>query len=97
MNSREEEGVTDVDRSNDVLTHLALDARVRVVEIAQARTEAALNALQNEVKAMHTDLVTEVRGLRADMRPQKVSWPAVVAAVVAGVALILSVAGDLYR
>lgn len=75
---------------DELKADLQLDGRVRAVEIQQATTATELTSLRDEVRAMKTDIVAEIRA----SKPQS-PWPAV-SALAAVLAVVLVVAARLY-
>lgn len=75
---------------DELKADLQLDGRVRQVEIQQATTATELTNLRDEVRAMKTDIVTEIR---ASKPPSP--WPAV-SALAAVLSVVLLIAANLY-
>lgn len=82
----------------DLVGRFDHDKRLRLVEQAQARTEAAiadLPRMEDRLIAAIADVKTEIRRVDAEASTPR-PWPAIVSAVVAAVLLILIVAERLY-
>lgn len=75
---------------DELKADLALDERVRAVEIEQAVTRTSLDGLRHQVAGMEERLLVAIEAAK----PKPV-WPAV-SAIVAAIALILVIAQPLY-
>ncbi|WP_374457706.1 hypothetical protein [Nocardioides sp.] len=84
---------------DELKADLKIDERVRAVEIEQAVTRTAIDGLSHRVDRS----LQEAKESRAEIlaaieaaKPPKTSWPAVLSAIVAAIALLLVLAQALY-
>lgn len=90
MNSTPDPSLAEVrDELKGALEH---DKRLRYVEVEVATLSAQQAEIKTYLPRMEDRLITEIQS----NKPAKVSWPTVVSACVATVALVLTVAKPLY-